>query len=647
MIEPPITQDDRPCLGRNLAALYRRDVPLAVKIDARAEAPLLPIEPTRNGQVTVRMSDANGKEIFLHSRYDPAKEAAALIGKLDTDKLDCFVCIGFALGYHIQLLAERTADECLIIVIEPDIELLRTAFSIADFSELIDSKRILFLRDLDKGRLHAALQPISPILMMGTQFVIHPALNRLRGEFTKQATEAIRSFIEYSKISMMTLMGNNMITCRNVLNNMPTYVAAPSLEVVRNRFRGHPAIVVSAGASLARNVHLLAEAKGHAIIIATQPMLGPLLDMGIRPDFVTSLDYHEISRQYFEQIPPNDDVCLVVEPKATWHVVDAYRGPVMLLGSDFADTLMRGEAGGRTRLRAGATVAHLAFYLAEHIGADPIVFVGQDLSYAFGQYYFPGTAIHRMWSAECNRFETLETKEFHRLISCRKILIPTKDIYGDPIYTNQQLFTYQQQFERDFSDTTATVIDATEGGVAKANSRLMPLAEVLEQFATEEIDPAKFDYLKRSPWLNPTGVKDAIRLIRKSREELGDLGDLSKQSVEILERMTEKIDDPAAMRELFVQIDRLRSRVDDYATAFHLANEVSQLAILRKVSNDRRIGDRDQTPQRQKQQIARDIEYVRAIIGGCERMRDLIDESLIRFNDRWPEETKGTADERG
>ena len=36
----------------------------------------------------------------------------------------------------------------------------------------------------------------------------------------------------------------------------------------------------------------------------------------------------------------------------------------------------------KARLPSGATVAHLAYYLAEHLGCDPIIFVGQDLGFS-------------------------------------------------------------------------------------------------------------------------------------------------------------------------------------------------------------------------------------------------------------------------
>ena len=40
----------------------------------------------------------------------------------------------------------------------------------------------------------------------------------------------------------------------------------------------------------------------HAII-AVQTTLQPLIEMGIEPDYVTSLDYHEICARFFEKLP--------------------------------------------------------------------------------------------------------------------------------------------------------------------------------------------------------------------------------------------------------------------------------------------------------------------------------------------------------
>ena len=71
-------------------------------------------------------------------------------------------------------------------------------------------------------------------------------------------------------------------------------------------------------------------------------------------------------------------------------------------------------------LKAGATVAHLSFYLAEFLGCDPIILIGQDLGFVDGLYYKPGTAIHETWGVELGRFNTLETKEWERIVRSRR-----------------------------------------------------------------------------------------------------------------------------------------------------------------------------------------------------------------------------------
>ena len=93
---------------------------------------------------------------------------------------------------------------------------------------------------------------------------------------------------------------------------------------------------------------------------AVQTTLGPMLRRGIVPDFVTSLDFHAMSRKFFEDIGDLSQTHLVAEPKATWHVVDDYPGPVSLLDNEWARLVLGEALGRRDGLKAGATVAHLA-----------------------------------------------------------------------------------------------------------------------------------------------------------------------------------------------------------------------------------------------------------------------------------------------
>ena len=222
--------------------------------------------------------------------------------------------------------------------------------------------------------------------------------------------------------------------------------------------------------------------EANAVLIAVQTTLQPLLEIGCRPHFVTSLDYHEICTRFFEKLPSGIGTELIAEPKTTPRVLEMMTGPVSLIGNDFAEALLRELNLGKTALTSGATVAHLAFYLAEHLGCDPIIFVGQDLGFSDGLCYTPGTSYEDVWRPELGRFCTLEMKQWEQIVRDRPILRQIPDYQGRPMYTEERLFTYLLQFERDFGKCKSKIIDATEGGALKRGTTVMTLSEAIGRF---------------------------------------------------------------------------------------------------------------------------------------------------------------------
>ena len=102
-----------------------------------------------------------------------------------------------------------------------------------------------------------------------------------------------------------TLVMNGRRTAENITRNLKWYIDTPSPAGLQDKYKGKPAIIVSAGPSLRKNKHLLKEMAGKAVIIAVQTTLQPLLEMGIEPNFVTSLDYHDICTRFCEKLRRN------------------------------------------------------------------------------------------------------------------------------------------------------------------------------------------------------------------------------------------------------------------------------------------------------------------------------------------------------
>lgn len=629
-------------LLNNFRALYRRDMALAQVLDDLPQDETITIERARNGQLTAKVKRDDGRELFLHSRYNPAAEATKLVDSLDLDKNFVFAVSGFGLGYHVRELFDRTSDQTVVVVFEPERQVIRAALGNIDFAEEIGDGRLILIERFDKGMLHSKLTSHSPTMTLGTELVTHPYTNQWHSDFHRQMRSFLTDYLAFCRMAFVTLISNCKITQQNVANNLAAYHCCPPTDPLKDRFAGYPAIVVSAGPSLEKNVELLREAKGKAVIIAVQTTLKPLLRLGIAPDFVTSLDYHEISRRFFEGIEDFGNIHLVAEPKVTWHVIDTFKGKVSLLKNEFGDLCLGSAVRKRHAITAGSTVAHLAFYLAEYIGADPIVLIGQDLAFTDNMYYAPGNPIHDTWSVELNRFQTLEMKEWERVLRNQQILRKVEDVHGRTIYTDEQMFTYLQQFERDFANSTATVIDATEGGARKMGTTAMSLHEVLRKYAQRRIDTDKFDYLDKLTWFEPDRLSEIVEQLNKRIDEVDELKTLSEKTVGLLKQLQGLLDNPQKFNQLIVKIDEIRSMVNLHGQTLNMVCAVSALAELRKFRHDRTIGaDRLKGTERARRQLIRDVEFVEAVVTGCDQLTDVLKEACERIEKTTAEQKEG------
>lgn len=614
-------------LVANLAALWASDPALAEKVERTQSGGGCVVAPSKAGPPTLAWND-NDRQFQLHSRYNPMEEAGRLADSVDTtDKLVLFIH-GFGLGYHVERLLEKSGRETQLFVFEPRIEILRAAVEARDLAAVFSSRRVTIFTDPDKAAFFAALMPHAAAMQVGYATLRHPpSMQVARSEHS--AFEALtQEFTAYAKTSVSTLVINGRRTAENIIRNLPWYVAAPSLSRLSGAFVGEPAIIVSAGPSLRKNKHLLTEAAGNAVIIAVQTTLQPLLELGIEPHFVTSLDYHDISSRFFERLPSNLRTELVAEPKATEAVFGLHPGPISLLGNEFADALLSEMRLEKARLNAGATVAHLAFYLAEHLGCDPIIFVGQDLGFSDGLCYTPGTSYEDVWRPELGRFCTVEMKQWEQIVRDRAILRRVSDHAGRPMYTEERLFTYLQHFERDFARTKARVIDATEGGVLKRGAAPMTLREAIDRFCRKPLSrsvPAHggFDWSE---------LQTAVYCLNKRRDEARQIARISADTLPLLEEIRDHLDDQSRVNRAIARIDKLRLELNGFGKCYELVTQLTQQTEMQRFVADRLMAAADITASdRQKRQVTRDIENVRAIRSAAELFIALIEQAADRL----------------
>jgi hypothetical protein len=616
----------------NLAALYRRDPELAGSVDAWpfAQAPVL--EAARDGHATVQVTGDDGRGIYVHSRYRPLEEAAKFLDSLPAVDNPTFFIGGLGLGYHL-LEFERRHDRPMLIVAEDDAGLLKAALCLHDFSGLIDSGRLILLTSTDKNALHRKLSTCNANVLLGLQIVALPHTRRYHARFHEQMRRLLTDFVSVARTNLVTLLKNARITFKNIALNLPAYLGNRGIEVLEGKAAGYPAIVVAAGPSLARNLAQLGPLRERAVIISVQTVLRLLHALRIMPHFVTSLDFHEVSTEFFRGIDDVGDCALIAEPKATWHVLDMFRGNKRVLWHKFYDTLLQEHGPARRSLRPGTTVAHLAFYLAQHLGCDPIIFVGQDLAFSEGMFYMPGSPIERIWQPELNRFQTIEMKQWERIARNRPILRTTKDIHGRDTYNDELLFTYREQFESDIAAAPQRIIQASEGGVPLAGAEVMPLRAAAERYCTRPL-PSALRADTADPQAGELQAR-ACAALEQRLEELRHVRKTAREMMGLLEKLESLVEKPSEFNRVIVRVDALRTLIHKYEPMYRLVLDVSALAELRRYAADREIGTPEtETRETARRRLRRDREFVESFIEGCEFLERVLPEALARLREQ-------------
>ncbi|MFG0260061.1 MAG: 6-hydroxymethylpterin diphosphokinase MptE-like protein, partial [Phycisphaerales bacterium JB041] len=567
---------------------------------------------------------AQQRDVGLADRFVTAEAGVAVV-------------LGLGLGHHVGLLAEKLGRTGVVVVFEPDVSLLRAVFERVDLSAAMDGSNVAILTRPDSGVISESLLGAEVAVSLGVKVLEHGPSGPRLGERAAQFREAFTTTVRAIRTNVVTTLMQTEASLRNGLMNLDFYASVPGIAGLSACAQGRPAVVVSAGPSLARNMHLLAEpgVRDRVVIIAVQTVLKQLLGAGIRPHFVTALDHHEISRRFYEGLSAEDveGVTLIVEPKANPAILEAYPGAICCLHDEtLTKVLGSGFAHDGCDIAPGATVAHLAHTFARHVGCDPVILVGQDLGFTDGQYYASGAAIHDVWAGELNEFNSLESMEWQRIVRNRAHLREATDHLGRRVYSDEQMSAYLVQFERMFeADALAgrTTIDATEGGVAKRATGVMTLAEALAAHAAARFpDETIPDSVRNDDLRALTRPRVAERIERLAQDVLR-VERLSRDASELLHKMRAAHGDHTRVNVLIGKVQAIGEKVRAIQPAYELVQHLNQTGQLKRYRSDRQIhlDDSGSALEKQLQQIERDIVNVEWIAEAAAQLRKMLDDA--------------------
>lgn len=374
------------------------------------------------------------------------------------------------LSYIRKICSEK--PEQTVIIYEPSAEIFSGMMESADLTFLKEN-HFLFVKDLFDDAWCICLNYLLSVDVAGiSRYLCAPNYDRIFSEIYSEYRKNLYEYAEVSMIDRNTMMRFGEEIPRNSRNNLMYVARSHDLKWFVDNFpKGKPAIIVSAGPSLNKNIEELKNAVGKAFIVATDTALKPLINHGIMPDIFTTVDPSKplllFDREEVRKIP------MVICEDGNSEVVERHEGKQFFTTrpNGFCTYYYQKYEKEEMLLESGGSVANNAFSLARECGCNPIILIGQDLAYTGNKSHADGTFQDKMEEKK------LEGSAY----------LDVEDIYGNTIRTSKDFDYYRKWFEKQIAAHTETkVIDATEGGAKIEGAVLMTLKEAIGQYCQTE-----------------------------------------------------------------------------------------------------------------------------------------------------------------
>lgn len=471
----------------NLALLASRQPELASRLE-QTTIRRVKVESAANGLPTAQV-ERDASPLALHSRYDPLKEARQTIKKSNPAGADYFVFLGFGLGYNLNALLEEYSDPSNhYFIIEADLEILRAAFEARDLAAILTLPHAHFAWPVSGTELAEQWRRFfDPVQAQKNIYITHLPSVSLNAGLYKAAVEMIQSQIFQIFTDINTLVDKAESFLNNFVENLPKAARAPGIANFAGKFAGIPAVIVSAGPSLDKNIHELRGCEERVLILSTDTALKPLLKAGIDPHFVLTGDPSLINYGHIRGAPSRKAI-LVAEATAYPAVFEEFKGRT--LSCIYENSSLRTLSdllAGKGTLRAWGSVATMALDFALLLQCNHIIFIGQDLAYTDGRTYCSGVYFEEDWFSGIRDPEAYQEKLAS--IRAQRRTVTVEDIFGRPIESTDKLVSYWNWMVKVFRDNPQVrFINATEGGILREPALVISLREALYRFCGRDLD---------------------------------------------------------------------------------------------------------------------------------------------------------------
>lgn len=382
---------------------------------------------------------------FLHSAYNPLREAEQAAKSAKSSVPDCGGCTFFScgLGYAAISYANLFPNDTIIIV-ENDPRYFFTALSLVDWEPLF--KHANFIIALGTG-IDSVVS-----LIEHTSGLKHTAIceNTAQSQHAADYFSALRSLIERNKrkveINASTLEKFSKLWLKNTCRNLHFLAETDGVNIYKDSCpKDLPCVILAAGPTLEEALPHLAELKKRSILIAVDTALRACLRAGVEPDFVILADPQYYAYLHIAGLKSPSSI-LITESAAYPAVFRFECKKIVMCASLFPlGQYIEKQIGSKGELVAGGSVSTTAWDFARFIGVKEIFCAGLDLGYPSFQTHIKGSTFEEAIHTKSTRLLTAEKQGSQILFGAG--MIQESDYEGQPILTDSKMKMFAWWFE--------------------------------------------------------------------------------------------------------------------------------------------------------------------------------------------------------
>ena len=435
------------------------------------------------GETILKVTE-NGKTKYLNGKYAPSTVVDRWFEKQGKiEEYAPVIIVGISNGVHIRKIIENVPKTCNILVYEPSFEVFRRAIEEVDLS-------FMFQMDIPVGIVVEGINDYEIqtyfemfISLDNITFLKYYINGNYEDLFPKEVSKfvtALREYMSDIEVGWNTTVRYTDINAQNVFHNLHYLAEGYNAKDLWGILpEDVPAIVVSAGPSLNKNIQDLKKAVGKACIIATDTAMKPLLNAGIVPDLFVIVDGLKPAI-LFEHKDISKTAMLTMTgvsiPSMQLHKGKKffyYNGGSFESEILFALSRKMGQDRTLPNIPTGGSVATSAYSFGIQMGAKTVILVGQDLAMTGNKTHADGTFEDKMQEIDIDSGEYFEVEA----------------IDGGKVLTRADFKLYLDWFEKYIREwKKITTIDATEGGAMIHGSKIMTLKKAIQKYCKRDFN---------------------------------------------------------------------------------------------------------------------------------------------------------------